>query len=91
MAQVVRTTVAPGRRDEYLSAWGEWSGTLFTMGIRCELLESREEPGRFAEITWFGPGEQAALGDDRVVRLGDALDRVAEEREDVHRLYDVRR
>lgn len=78
---VVTAEVPSDRRERYLRAWDEWSGTLFSMEIRTELLESQESPGRFVEITWFEPGEEAALGDDRMVRANAELNAAAEARE----------
>lgn len=86
-AQVVRSRVPDGRRDEYLEAWSEWSGQLLPMGIDCQLLESEEERGRFVEITWFGEGEAAAMADDRLARVDDRLSRAAEERRGARELY----
>lgn len=78
---LVTAEVPSDRRERYLRAWEEWSGTLFAMEIRTELLESRESPGRFVELTWFEPGEEAALGDDRMVRANAELSAAAETRE----------
>jgi len=83
--QVVRARVPEERRERYLSAWSEWSGTLLPMGIDSELLESESDPGRFVEITWFEAGEEAAVGDDRLVRANAELEAAAAEREgDLH-------
>lgn len=90
-AQVVRARVPDDRREEYLEAWDEWSGLLLPMGIDTDLLESQERPGDFVEITWFDPGEEAALADDRLVRVNDRLDRAAEEREGARELHSERR
>lgn len=79
--QVVHARVEEGGRERYLSAWSEWSGTLLPMGIRAELLESEAEPGRFVEITRFEEGAEAALGDDRLVRIEAELEAAASERE----------
>ena len=78
--QVVRTRVPEESRERYLAAWAEWSGTLLPMGIDARLLESEEEPGRFVELTWFEEGEEAAIGDDRLVRANAELSAAAEER-----------
>ena len=72
--QVVRATVGPESREAYLRAWAEWSGTLFAMEIRTDLLESETERGRFIELTWFDEGAEGALTDDRLVRAAAALD-----------------
>ena len=72
--QVVRATVEPESREAYLKAWAEWSGTLFAMEIRTDLLESEAERGRFVELTWFEKGTEGALADDRLVRAAAALD-----------------
>ena len=72
--QVVRATVGPESREAYLRAWAEWSGTLFAMEIRTDLLESETERGRFIELTWFDEGTEGALADDRLVRAAAALD-----------------
>jgi len=60
--------------------WTEWTGTLFSMEIRAELFESNDRPGSFTELTWFEPGQEAALGDDRLARLNDELNASAEAR-----------
>lgn len=86
-AQVVRSSVPDERRDEYLEAWDEWSGLLLPMGIETDLLESQESPGEFLELTWFEPGEEAALADDRLTRVNDLLERAAEVREGARELY----
>ncbi len=86
-AQVVRTRVPDDRREEYLEAWGEWSGILFPMGIECQLLESEEERGRFVELTWFESGDAAAMADDRLARVNDRMDRAAAERRGARELY----
>lgn len=75
--QVVSATVEPERREAYMRAWAEWSGTLFAMEIRAELLESETRPGSFVELTWFEPGTEGALADDRLVRTAAALDAAA--------------
>lgn len=86
-AQIVHTRVSEARREEYLEAWDEWSGLLLPMGIETELLQSREDPGEFVELTWFGPGEEAALADDRLARVNDRLQRTAESRTGARKLY----
>ena len=48
--QVVIATVEPEQREAYLRAWTEWSGTLFAMELRAELLESETLPGSFVEL-----------------------------------------
>lgn len=63
-----------------MKSWTEWTGTLFSMEIRAELFESDERPGSFTELTWFEPGQEAALGDDRLARLNDELNAAAESR-----------
>ena len=78
--QVVTAEVPDRARERYLAAWTEWSGILFQMGIETELLEREESPGRFVEITRFGAGEEAALGDDRLVRLQADLEAASERR-----------
>jgi len=50
------------------------------MEIRAELFESNDRPGSFTELTWFEPGQEAALGDDRLARLNDELNASAEAR-----------
>lgn len=72
--QVVRAMVGPESREAYLRAWTEWSGTLFAMEIRTDLLESESERGRFIELTWLETGTEGALADDRLVRAAAALD-----------------
>lgn len=79
--QIVRSRVAEEDREAYLRAWREWSGTLYGMNIRTELLESRDERGAFTELTWFEPGDEAALGDDRVVGIVGDLRAAAAKRE----------
>lgn len=78
--QVVHARVSEDGRKRYLAAWAEWSGTLLPMGIDAQLLESDEERGRFVELTWFEEGEEAAIGDDRLVRANAELSAAAEER-----------
>lgn len=78
--QVVRARVPEAARSRYLAAWAEWSGTLLPMGIDARLLESEDEPGRFVELTWFEEGEEAAIGDDRLVRANAEMTAAAEER-----------
>lgn len=85
--QVVHARVPEDRRDRYLSAWSEWSGTLLPMGIDTQLLESETEDGRFVEITWFADGEEAAAGDDRLVRAEAELEAAAAEREGTLHFY----
>lgn len=85
--QIVHASVEPDRRDRYLAAWSEWSGTLLPMGIRTELLESDDRAGEFVEVTWFERGTEPALGDDRVVRLEAELEAAASERRGSLRLY----
>lgn len=84
-AQIVRARVPDESRERYLEAWAEWSGTLLPMGIEAQLLEREDERGLFFEITWFGGGEQAAAGDDRLVRASAEMEAAAEEREGEHR------
>ncbi|MFO7588785.1 MAG: hypothetical protein R6X22_12080 [Gemmatimonadota bacterium] len=86
-AQIVFARVGDGRRGAYLKAWTEWTGTLFTMGIRTQLFESAGRPGEFTEITWFAEGQEAALADDRLVRVNDALGAAAEERTGALKLH----
>lgn len=86
-AQVVHARVPGDRRDEYLEAWSDWSGQLFSMGIECELLESEEERGRFVELTWFEEGDVAAMADDRLARIDDRMSRAAAERRGSRELY----
>ncbi len=50
------------------------------MEIRAQLFESDERPGSFTEFTWFEPGQEAALADDRLTRLNDELNAAAEAR-----------
>lgn len=83
--QIVRARVPDERRERYLEAWAEWSGTLLPMGIETQLLEREDDPGRFVEITWFEEGEEAAAGDDRLVRAAAELSAAAEERTGEHR------
>jgi hypothetical protein len=88
---VVRATVAEEARERYLAAWSEWSGTLFAMGIDSELLEAEGTSGRFVELTRFQAGQEAALGDDRVVGIQAELEAASEEREgDLALLREVR-
>lgn len=84
---VVRAVVPDASRERYLAAWEEWSGTLFSMGIRTRLLESDEDPGRFLELTWFDEGEEAAVGDDRLVAAAAELRAAAEVREGASTFY----
>ena len=79
--QVVQATVSEGARERYLVAWTEWSGVLFQMGIETELLEREGRRGRFVEIARFDSGDEAALGDDRLVRLQADLDAACDARE----------
>lgn len=79
--QVVRVVVGEEARERYLAAWTEFSGHLFQMGIEAELLEREGRPGRFVEVVRFGRGEEAALGDDRLVRLQSDLEAASESRE----------
>ncbi len=83
--QIVRALVPEESRRRYLEAWSEWSGTLLPMGIETQLLEREDEPGRFVELTWFEEGEEAAAGDDRLVRAAAELEAAAEERTGEHR------
>lgn len=85
--QVVHARVPDESRERYLAAWAEWSGTLMPMGIDAELLESENERGRFVEITWFDSGNEAAMGDDRLVRAAAELNAAAESREGEFQLY----
>jgi hypothetical protein len=78
---VVTAEVPLGSRERYLRAWEEWSGTLYSMEVRTELLESQETSGRFIELTWFEAGDEAALGDDRMVRANAELNAAAAVRE----------
>ena len=75
--QVVSATVKADRREVYLRAWAEWSGTLFAMEVRADLLESETLPGSFVELTWLESGTEGALADDRLVRAAAALDAAA--------------
>jgi len=86
-ARIVRALVPESSRARYLEAWQEWSGTLFPMGIETRLLEHAEERGRFIEVTWFGPGERAAVGDDRLVAADRELRAAAAEREGAHEFW----
>ncbi len=86
--QLVRARVSEERRESYLRAWKEWSGTLFGMGIRAELLESEEDPERFVEVTWLDAGTEGALADDRLVRAAQALGVASHEREGALDLYE---
>lgn len=89
-AQVVRARVPAESRERYLRAWSEWSGTLLPMGIDAQLLESQEESGLFVEITWFGQGDEAAVGDDRLTRANAELNAAAASREgDLHFFREV--
>lgn len=90
-AQVVRARVPEEEREEYLDAWGEWSGQLLPMGIDCELLESEDEPGVFVELTWFEGSDAAAMADDRLARINDRMQRAAEERVGARELYRTRK
>ena len=83
--QIVRARVPEGSRQRYLEAWAEWSGTLLPMGIETRLLEEEERSGRFVEITWFEEGDEAAAGDDRLVRAAAELEAAADERVGEHR------
>ena len=78
--QIVSARVPSDRRERYLKAWTEWTGTLFTMEIRAKLYEAEDDPGSFTELTWFEPGQEAALADDRLARLNDELHASAETR-----------
>ncbi len=78
--QIVRASVPEASRQRYLAAWAEWSGTLLPMGIDAQLLEREDEAGRFVELTWFEEGEEAAIGDDRLVRANAELSAAADER-----------
>jgi len=84
---VVHARVPDDRREEYLDAWSDWSGQLFSMGIECELLESEEERGRFVELTWFEGADAAAMADDRLARIDDRMARAAAERRGSRELY----
>lgn len=86
-AQVVHARVPDARREEYLEAWGEWTGELLPMGIECQLLESEEERGRFVELTWFEGADAAAMADDRLARINDRMERAAADREGARELY----
>jgi len=79
-AQIVFAKVSQEKRERYLKAWTEWTGTLFAMEIRAQLFESVEKAGSFTEFTWFEPGQEAALADDRLTRLNDELSAAAETR-----------
>ena len=79
-AQIVFAQVSQAERERYMKAWTEWTGTLFSMEIRAQLFESVERPGSFTEFTWFEPGEEAALADDRLTRLNDELSAAADSR-----------
>lgn len=89
--QVVRARVPEEGRERYLAAWAEWSGTLLPMGIDAQLLESEDEPGLFVELTWFEEGEQAAIGDDRLVRANAELSAAADERSGDQAFYRPRK
>lgn len=86
-AQIVLARVADESRERYLAAWTEWTGTLFAMGVRAQLLEATERRGDFTEITWFEEGREAALADDRVVHAAGALEAAADERAGALRLH----
>lgn len=88
--QAVRSRVDAERRERYLAAWAEWSGTLFPMGIETQLLEREDAPGRFLELTWFEEGNEAALGDDRLARIAADLDAAATDRQGALELYGIR-
>jgi hypothetical protein len=90
IARVVRSRVAAPDRDAYMATWSELSGTLYTMGIRAELLADRERSGELVELIWFEPGQEASLADDRIVRLDGALTAQAESRLGQLSLHDVR-
>lgn len=77
---VVRATVSEASRARYLAAWSEWSGTLFAMGIDTELLEAEGRKGVFVEVTRFEAGQEAALGDDRIVGIQADLQAASGER-----------
>ena len=79
-AQIVFAKVPSERRERYLKAWTEWTGTLFPMEIRAQLFESDEDPGSFTEVTLFEPGQEAALADDRLARVNEELSASAETR-----------
>ncbi|MFQ5890865.1 MAG: hypothetical protein ACE5JR_12540 [Gemmatimonadota bacterium] len=85
--QIVTASVPESSRERYLGAWAEWSGSLFAMGIRSELLECEDEPGTFTELTWLELGEEGALADDRMVRINDELSAAAERRVGDQRLH----
>jgi hypothetical protein len=70
---VVRSQLVESARSRYLEAWSEWSGQLFLIGVRTELLENREHPGEFVEITRFEDGTEATLADDRMARISAEL------------------
>lgn len=80
-AQIVRAIVPGEKRESYLSAWREWAGTLYAMGIQAELLESGVRPGEFYEISRFEDGNEAALADDRLVRAAAQLEAAAATRD----------
>lgn len=86
-AQIVRARVPEASRERYLRAWSEWSGTLLPMGIDTELLESESDDGVFVEITWFGEGDEAAVGDDRLTRANAEMNAAAEVREGDHEFF----
>lgn len=86
-AQVVQARVDDARREEYLDAWAEWSGTLLPMGIRTELLESQDDRGAFVELTWFEEGQESAMADDRLVKIESQLSAAASERSGARELY----
>lgn len=79
-AQIVFAKVSQEDRERYMKVWTEWTGTLFSMEIRAQLFENVEHPGSFTEFTWFEPGQEAALADDRLTRLNDELSAAAETR-----------
>jgi hypothetical protein len=79
-AQIVFAQVPAERREAYLKAWTEWTGTLFGMEIRAQLYESETRPGAFTEFTLFEAGQEAALADDRITRINGELSAAAETR-----------
>jgi hypothetical protein len=79
-AQIVFARVPDDRREAYLKAWTEWTGTLFGMEIRAQLYESEKRPGEFTEFTLFEEGQEAALADDRITRINGELSAAAETR-----------
>ncbi len=86
-ARVVRSRVTGEVRERYLAAWTELSGALYTMGVRTSLLVADDDPQTHIEIAWFESGYEAALADDRIVRLDAELTAAADSREGDQSLF----